>query len=257
MTKLRKEKILSHLRTKRIGRKVIVLDSTTSTNDIAAEHSTDINNDGLAVFAEFQTSGRGRSANKWLSEPSKSLLCSVLLTNCRCSSEILSITAAVAVAQTIGRISRHQARIKWPNDILIDNKKIAGILVESKTQGNHTIYIIGIGINCNQRTFPEEIAKTATSIIRHTKTNCDRTTLAKRLLTSLEHCLDDASKKPEIIIDQWQHLSTYFGHRLTLVFNSKKYSGHCLGIDPEYGLILQLDGGTRRIFPASQTTIVK
>jgi BirA family biotin operon repressor/biotin-[acetyl-CoA-carboxylase] ligase len=253
------DKIKSHLRTKRIGQKVVVYNSTASTNDVAAQYAKNKNNDGLVVLAEEQVQGRGRGGNKWVAGFADSVICSILLTNCAVNAELLSLTIAVATAEAIGKCAKAEAKIKWPNDIILNNKKVAGILVESKKAGKHTAYVIGIGINCHQskQNFPAELRKTATSIDIETGGGIDRISLIKRLLTSVENSLEIAEQNKEEIIEHWQRLSTQLGQRVSLVYNKKKFAGNCIGIDPENGLILQLDTGGIRMFQAAQTAIVK
>lgn len=257
--KLSTDKIKENLKTKRIGRKIIVYNSTSSTNDIAAEYAKDKSNDGMVVFAEEQTAGRGRAGNKWISKQTDSILCSIVLTNSQLDSELLSLTCAVAIADAVGRTGSGEAKIKWPNDIILAGKKIAGILLESKTKDNSNSYIIGIGINCHQKkdSFPSELQTTATSIDIEAGTICDRNLLAKRLLTSLDSWLETAEKNSKDVLERWCQLSIQLGHRITLIYNGKKFTGHCIGIDPKMGLILQLDSGGVRMFPASHTTIAK
>jgi len=127
------DKIKANLKTKRIGGKILVYDSTSSTNDIAAEYARNRQNDGLVIFAEEQTAGRGRAGNQWLSGRADSILCSIVLTENKLSAELLSLTCAVAVAETIGTTGRSLAKIKWPNDIMLNGKKVAGILLESRS----------------------------------------------------------------------------------------------------------------------------
>jgi len=245
--------------TKRIGRKILVYSSTSSTNDVAAEYAKDKKNDGLAIFAEEQTAGRGRAGTKWHSGRADSIICSILLTVCKCNPELLSLTCPVAVAEAVGKIADSQAKIKWPNDIILNGKKVAGIMVESKIVNDRTAYIIGIGINCHQKkdSFPPELQPTATSIDIESRTICDRISLAKRLLTSVEHWLDVAQDSNKKVMNRWRKLSTLLGHRVTLIFNRKKFTGNCIGIDPEKGLILQLDTGGIRFFDAAHTRIAK
>ena len=250
---LEPDRIRSGLNTRYVGSKIIVYKSTSSTNDIAAEYAKNKNNNGLTVFAEEQTAGRGRASNKWLTGKSDSLLCSVVLTGCAIKPELLSLACAVAVAEAIG----NNAKIKWPNDITLNGKKIAGILLESKTYKTHTAYVIGIGINCHQTDFHPELQKTATSIDIETGSFTDRISLAKRLLSSLEHRLETAGQNTKEILDKWQELSIQLHHRVSLIHNRRKFSGNCTGIDPEKGLILQLDTGSVRFFDAAHTTIAK
>jgi BirA family biotin operon repressor/biotin-[acetyl-CoA-carboxylase] ligase len=245
--------------TKRIGRKILVYNHTSSTNDIAAEYAKNKENDGLAIFAEEQTAGRGRAGTKWLSGRSDSILCSILLTSCNCNPELLSLACPVAVAEAVGKIAHSQAKIKWPNDIILNGKKVAGIIVESKNVNGSTAYIVGIGINCHQKknSFPRELQTTATSIDIESGSICDRISLAKRLLSSLDHWLEVAENTSKKIIDRWRKLNTLLNQRIMVSYNGRKFSGNCIGVDPEKGLIVQLDRGGVRMFDAAHTTITK
>jgi len=253
------DKIRANLKTKRIGRKILVYNRTSSTNDVAAEYAKNKKNDGLVIFAEEQTAGRGRAGTKWHSGRTDSILCSIVLTDCKCNAELLSLTCAVAVADGLGKIGGTEAKIKWPNDIILNGKKVAGILLESKIDNDGNTYIIGIGINCHQRqdSFPAELQPIATSIDIESHSIADRISLAKRLLTSLDHWLEVAEKNSNKVTDQWRKLSIQLGHRVTLLFDGTKFTGNCIGIDPEKGLILQLDTGSPRFFDAAHTSILK
>jgi len=256
------DKIKANLKTKRIGRKILVYHQTSSTQTIAAEYAKNKQNDGLVIFSEEQTAGRGRADNKWYDSRSDSILCSIVLStggSRTAPTELLSLSCAVAVAEAIGSSAKGEAKIKWPNDIMLNGKKVAGILLESKTDNSGKTCIIGIGINCHQKkdSFPEELQSIATSIDIESHSTCDRISLAKRLLTSMEHWLEVAAQTRERVIDQWRNLSVQLGHRVKLIYNSREFSGNCIGIDPEKGLILQLDTGGVRMFDAAHTTIVK
>jgi BirA family transcriptional regulator, biotin operon repressor / biotin---[acetyl-CoA-carboxylase] ligase len=259
MVALDPDKIKANLKTRRIGQKVVVYSSTASTNDIAAKYAKSKSNDGLVVLAEEQVKGRGRSGNKWLSGKGDSVICSILLTDCIINAELLSLTMAVAAAEAIGKCTKAEAKIKWPNDIILNNKKVAGILVESKKVNKLAVFVIGIGINCHQsnQDFPAELQKIATSIDIETGGSIDRTSLIKRLLTSIENSLETAERNKEEIIERWRRLSTQLGQRVALIYNRKKFAGNCIGIDPENGLILQLDTGGIRMFQAAQTAVAK
>lgn len=241
------------LSTRAVGSRVVVFESTASTNAVAAEYARSPGHHGLVVVAEVQTAGRGRRGNRWLSGKGESLLCSVVLTQCALRAELLSLTAAVASAQAIGP----QARIKWPNDILLSGRKVAGILTESKALEGRTAYVIGIGINCHQgrEDFPPELRATATSLDLATGTVVDRNRLARQLLVCLDHWLTVAGQDPAQVVDAWKQLSVHAGHRLTLVHDGKRYSGTCIGVEPDHGLILQLDRGAVRMFDAAHSHI--
>jgi BirA family biotin operon repressor/biotin-[acetyl-CoA-carboxylase] ligase len=253
------DKIKANLYTNRIGRKILVYNRTSSTNDIARRYVEDRNNDGLAIFAEEQTAGKGRTGNKWYSNRSDSILCSILLTEDKIKPELLSLVCAVAVADAIGKPAGCQLKIKWPNDIMLNGKKTAGILLEARPDNKKYTFIVGIGINCHQqkKDFPDELKQTATSIDIESHSIVDRIRLAKRLLSSFEHWLNIAYKDKKEVTEQWRQLSIQLGHRVTLIFNGKKFTGNCIGIDPEKGLIIQLETGGIRMFDAAHTTIVK
>ena len=257
--KLDPDKIKSNLKTKRIGKKVIVYKSTSTTQTVASEYARSEENDGLVIFAEEQTAGKGRANNKWQSKFAESILCSIILIAEKINVELLSLTSAVAVAEAIGKSASGQARIKWPNDIILNGKKVAGVLLESKTDSGVNIYIVGIGINCHQKkgSFPAELQPIATSIDMENHSITDRILLAKRLLTSVEHWLEVAEQKSERVIDRWNNLSIQLGHRVKLIYNGREFSGNCIGVDPEKGLILQLETGGVRMFDACHTSIAK
>lgn len=269
------DRIGANLKTRRVGRKVLVYERTGSTNDIAAEYARNPDNDGLVVFTEEQTSGRGRTGARWDSPYGSSLLFSVLLIDSPLENELLSLTCAVAVAEALGAVGGERARIKWPNDVLLAGKKVCGILVESRrvsrpsslvardadssAQSLRDTTVIGIGINCHQKaeSFPPELRDLATSLDLIGAGRCDRTTLARRILSSLDHWLIAAEKHEDRVIETWKGLSTQLAQRVTLSCNGRTFSGHCIGIDPAKGLILHLDRGGVRMFDAAHTTIVK
>ncbi|MHC4564995.1 MAG: biotin--[acetyl-CoA-carboxylase] ligase [Planctomycetota bacterium] len=246
------DRITTGLKTKRIGRNVLVYDSTSSTQTIAAEYAKNAENDGMAIFAEQQTAGRGRAGNQWHSGRADSILCSIVLTRNELPVELLSLACAVAVAEAVGK----PARIKWPNDIMLNGRKVAGILLETKPGG---VCIVGVGINCHQKidSFAAELQPIATSIDIETESITDRTSLARRLLTSLDHWLDLAADSNQKVIDEWRNLSIQLGHRVKLIYNGRQFAGNCIGIDPEQGLILQLDTGGIRMFDAAHSSIVR
>jgi len=269
------DRISVKLKTRRIGRKVLVYERTGSTNDIAAEYARNADHDGLVVFAEEQTAGRGRTGAQWQSPYGESLLFSLLLIDCTLASELLSLTCAVAVAEALGTVAGQRARIKWPNDILLAGKKVCGILVESKrvvrppdspcsplratSDKRRDTTVIGIGINCHQsaESFPPELRDVATSLDLVGGARCDRITLARRTLASLDQWLRTAEENKERVIETWSSLSTQLAQRVTLSYNGRTFTGHCIGIDPANGLILQLDRGGVRMFDAAHTTLLK
>src|SRR5579871_2543608 len=148
-----------NLSTRSVGRRVLVYDRTDSTNERAAERAGSIANDGLVVLAREQTAGRGQHGRTWQCPPGSGVLLSVLVhppPEIR-RAAILTGWAAVAVCETIRQATNLQARIKWPNDVLLDGRKVCGILSELRASPLRLgedppqwAAIVGIGLNVNQ-----------------------------------------------------------------------------------------------------------
>jgi len=168
---------------------VLVFDRLESTNDTAAQLADDPANDGLAILAEEQIAGRGQHGRTWLAAPNSSVLLSVLLfpPPALLRPAILTAWAAVAVCSLIQKSIGWQARIKWPNDVLLAGKKVCGILIE---QGKGTV--VGIGLNVQQR--PEDFARAdlpdATSLLIHSSTLLQTADIARRLIEQLDSDYD-------------------------------------------------------------------
>ena len=175
-----------------IGREIIVLDETTSTNDVVLQMANGGAPEGLVVFAEHQTAGRGQRGNVWESAAGKGLLCSILLRpNVAVQDSPRLVDWAVkAIAWTVESACLRKATIKPPNDIYIDGRKVAGVLVEMRAQpGAPHLAVAGIGVNVNQTPshFPEQLRDRATSLAIVLGGPVDRNALAIALLRSLDH----------------------------------------------------------------------
>ncbi len=252
--------IKADLQRKGIGTETVVYESTSSTNNIAWEYAEDPDSSGVAVFADIQTAGRGRGGNKWLSGKGMSILCSILLLDRKCGAELLTLASALAVTECIVEHCGLGAKIKWPNDVVVNGKKIAGILLESRTHNDSSDYVIGVGINCHQqKDFFEasELQMPATSIDIESGQSVERNLLAGALLRSINKWGETADSNSETVVAKWQQMSSQLGHRVTVLYNRKHFTGNCIGLDPAEGLILQLEHGGVRMFDAAHTTIIK
>jgi BirA family transcriptional regulator, biotin operon repressor / biotin---[acetyl-CoA-carboxylase] ligase len=150
-----------------LGRPMVLLAETSSTNDVATRAARDGAPHGATWVAEQQTRGRGRRGHAWLSPPGEGLLFSVLLRVACAPARIppIALVAGLAVRDAVAAASGASIGIKWPNDVLVGGRKVAGVLVEAVTVGSRVeAIVIGIGINVHTRSFPAEIADTATSI---------------------------------------------------------------------------------------------
>lgn len=148
------------------GRTVLHEPQTESTNTLAKHLPESEVTHGMVVIADHQTAGRGQYQRSWLSAPAQNLTFSVVLTPGRASGvALLKQVAALAVTDALARIPLRDVRIKWPNDVLVENKKIAGILVEAVFKGAALArVVVGIGLNVHQTEFPEDVRYLATSL---------------------------------------------------------------------------------------------
>jgi BirA family biotin operon repressor/biotin-[acetyl-CoA-carboxylase] ligase len=178
-----------HLNTQRIGRRVLMFDRVNSTNTLAAELAADTANGGTVLLANEQTAGRGQRGNRWECPPGAGVLMSLHLfppPELR-RPPILTAWAAVAVCETIRHVTGRQARIKWPNDVLVGDRKVCGILIE-QTRGT----VAGIGLNVNQtaESLAEAGLPSAGSLCLFTNATLDRWDIARRLIESLDQAYD-------------------------------------------------------------------
>ncbi|MEN6308018.1 MAG: biotin--[acetyl-CoA-carboxylase] ligase [Anaerohalosphaeraceae bacterium] len=256
---LNNETIRRSLRTRRVGRIIVILDSTESTNDVAWKLVTQADADGLCVLAEQQTAGRGRRGRTWHSPKGQSILCSVVVRH-RAAFPPLTLAAPVAVAEMISSVCGLDPVIKWPNDILVRDQKTAGILVESRKIRERTWSVIGIGINVHQNTDTFAAAAPlppATSLDIETGQSLNRNVLIGSLLERLEYQIETAETNPDRLVHEWKKYNRQIGTRIELESDGKPYRGTCIGIDPTEGLIVQLDGGPIRIFSPAHSSILK
>jgi BirA family biotin operon repressor/biotin-[acetyl-CoA-carboxylase] ligase len=197
LDRLTAEKIRADLGEVMIGREIVVLEETTSTNDAILQIATRETNEGLVVFAEHQTAGRGQRGNRWESAAHKGLWFSTLLRPKIDIGESARLTAwaAQTVAETIGNEFSLTATIKTPNDVYVDGRKIAGVLVEMRAQKNARHFAIaGIGINVNQalEDFSPELRPRAGSLALLLDRPLDRHALAVALLRNLDRTYREA-----------------------------------------------------------------
>jgi BirA family biotin operon repressor/biotin-[acetyl-CoA-carboxylase] ligase len=176
-----------------LGRPMHVLRTTTSTNDEAKRAARDGAPHGATWVADEQTAGRGRQGRVWVSPRGENLLFSVLARVACAPSALppIALVAGLAVRDAVARAApRADVRIKWPNDVLVGDKKIAGVLVEAMVAGARVEgVVIGVGLNVHTRAFPEELAAHATSVALVADTPPDRATLLADVLEGLDRDL--------------------------------------------------------------------
>jgi BirA family biotin operon repressor/biotin-[acetyl-CoA-carboxylase] ligase len=259
------ERVLAGRRLRRAGRSIEVLETVGSTNEYALSLIARGVRDGHVVFAEHQTAGRGRHGRSWQSPRGASVMGTVLLIESVegpvPSGEVLGLIAGIATADAILEATGLTALIEWPNDVLVNGRKAAGVLVESRTTGaGRRAFAVGVGINCLQHRdhFPLELRRRATSLDMESGVAVDREGVAGALLGRLDGWLADAERwSPAAVREVFMARSLSFGQAIRLRHGGEEYSGDVLDLDPSASLVVQLDVGERRVFPAAETTVIR
>lgn len=213
---LTRDTIQSTLSTTRLGRRIELFDCLPSTNREAAQLAQAEVEHGTVVVADSQTAGRGRLSRAWFSPPGANLYCSIILSVMRPPERLtewlswLPLISALAAAEAIEQVSSIHVSVKWPNDLLISERKVGGILCESGTGTcSSPFQIIGIGINVNvdHEDWPADLRDSATSIWQERAIVVDRNRLLAQLLIELEQCVDE--------------LAIHGTNRLALAYNQR------------------------------------
>jgi len=251
-----------NLGTRRIGKCAICFGEVDSTNDVAASAASQHNADGLVVLAEHQRKGRGRRGNGWISPKGENILMSVLLLEGRSGlgHELTTIAAGLAVAQGIDDVVSAPTSLKWPNDVLLDDRKLAGVLVEKRPIKSAWSVVIGVGINVTAAPPDNSIARPATSLAEHTGGPVERIEIVRAVLCRLDGWLErlktDPSAACRAIHDEWVDRCGMINRRHTVLSGGVSYTGRVVDVSPMEGLVLCLDDNRRAHLPAEISTIV-
>ncbi len=259
---LNAEEICRGLITRRIPSRVLVVDSVTSSNDVAWEHIQTGPADGLAIFAEHQTLGRGRHGRAWHSPRGAGVLCSVVLDDPTGALKggVVGLVCGVAACDAV-RVATHvPVELSWPNDLMARGRKLGGILVESRMgMRGSRVFVVGIGINCLQHRghFPPDLRERATSLDLESSQPVDRTRVARALLQQLDAWLaDPRALSPEVVCERWRARAVGLGQPIRLWHGGRKYAGVVVDVDPTSALLVQLDQGSRMLFEAEGTIVL-
>lgn len=233
------------LNTKIIGKRIYSFNIADSTNTIAYQLAEKGLPEGSVVTAEGQRKGKGRLGRSWISPKSKGIYISFILKPDIMPNQASQITliAAVATTKAIRHVTGLSTLIKWPNDILINGKKVCGILTEMNAELDKVNFIIlGIGINVNvkKRTLPVS----ATSLKEELNKDVSRISLAKELLQELDRQYDIFRTKGFVsIIDECKDLSATLGKRVKIICHNRKIEGQAMDIDSDGALMVRQDNG--------------
>jgi len=261
---LHSDHLLSSLgRTRVMGRDIRVFEETTSTNDLVEKLARDGVKEGVVVFAESQTRGRGRLGRKWVSPARKGLWFSILLRPALRPTAVtqLTIAAATALRRAICVQTGLAADIKWPNDIMIHGKKAAGILTELNAELDKVKYVIlgiGVDVNLGAAEFSPELRKTATSLKIESGVHQNRAMLAIKILQELDHDYERiCAGHFDLVAGEWeQHCST-LGHRVVIHIGNRKIHGRAESLDEDGALVVRSQHGRLERVIGGEVTLEK
>jgi len=257
---LRADNIEQGLGTRRVGRSVLCFEEVDSTNDVAWDSARQADTDGLVVFAEAQRRGRGRQGRSWISPAGRNLLFSVLLTDRTelLPAEAVTIAAGLTVAEAIEETTGLSAELKWPNDVLLDGKKIAGVLVERRSEGGRVAMVIGIGLNVGATPPETSLDQPAGCLQDALGETVNRCAVARSVLRRLETWIEAiAAGRLSTLHEAWIARCGMLHERITVEAGRHRYTGRVADVSPLLGLELIDDHGLRIHLPAAGATILR
>tara|TARA_B100001142_G_scaffold194176_1_gene193136 strand:- start:2 stop:1009 length:1008 start_codon:yes stop_codon:yes gene_type:complete len=248
--------IISGLKTKVLGQEAYYFDSIDSTQSQALKMANESKNNGTIVIAEKQTGGRGRSGRKWVS-PKGGIWFSIILhpkfdiSN----TTLFPIASSLALSNAIEKVCRISTELKWPNDLTIKGKKLAGMLVDASFESNRIEnLILGVGINFEVDT--KEIEKTlrktpnyyGVSSLNEQKNKCKPIELIQSFLSELEQVYEELNNnKTNKIILEWTKKSSTIGKKIEIDTNDGKVTGEAIKIDNDGGLLIKDKERTHKV----------
>jgi BirA family biotin operon repressor/biotin-[acetyl-CoA-carboxylase] ligase len=249
--------------TRVVGREIQVFQTTTSTNDLVSRLAQDGAKQGVVVFAESQTQGRGRLGRRWISPARKGLWFSLLLRPDLSpqSATQLTVSAAAALVRAIESQTRLKPEIKWPNDILIGGKKVAGILTEMTAELDHVkdiILGIGIDVNLEADELPPDLRDIATSLRIASGEKIDRAALAVAVLQELDrvyHLVE--SGQFESVAEEWRGRCQTLGREVSIRMGDRVIRGRAESLDSDGALLLRCSYGRLQRIIGGDVTIEK
>ncbi|WP_225999106.1 biotin--[acetyl-CoA-carboxylase] ligase [Paenibacillus sp. BJ-4] len=250
--RLEVSKLARSLNTQSFGKRIVILDSTVSTQQDAMRLAEEGAPEGTVVLAEEQTAGRGRLGRRWFSPRGKGVWMSIVLrpTQPMAFTPQLTLLTGVALCRAIRRLTGVEAGIKWPNDLLIHGRKVSGILLESAAEDQRVRYCIagiGIDVNLNRDDYPEELSQVGTSLKIEAGHEIDRTELIAAVLGEMEQlCMLYAEQGFQPIAMLWEALSVTINRTVRAhTGQGVAVEGTAVGLDPSGALVVETDQGER------------
>lgn len=229
------------LETKTIGRNFIYSEDVASTNSYLLTNKKELKH-GTTLFTEFQEEGRGRLNRPWLSNKGQNATFSVLLNKNlnKMNPNHISLGASLAVSSAIENLYQLKTDLKWPNDVLVKNKKVSGILLESTSKGSELEKIVvGIGVNLNQTKFAGDFKIQPTSIKFELKREVLRERFLSELLNVFEEILKNIKDNPKKVLDEWRDKCRMIGEPINIQVGDEKKYGVFYDLDANGFMILK------------------
>lgn len=254
------EGIKTHLKKDYMGIPITVYKSIGSTNNEAKMLAMQNAVHGTVVIAEEQTQGRGRLGRNFYSPSESGIYMSIILKpNLNVSDSVLITTAsAVAVCMAIEKFTEHEPRIKWVNDIYMDDKKVCGILTEAVTDmesGTINSVVVGIGLNVKTQLFPDELTKIAGSIFQNTEERYIRNELAAEIINNV--LLISENLKSRDFLEFYKKRSMILGEKIRYLKNNQWHEGYAQDIDEQGGLVVYHEDGEKEVLHSGEITVRK
>ena len=232
----------SFLKTNFIGKNIHFFDEIDSTNTFAKKFADEnTNSEGDIFVTKKQTNGKGRLGRKWIDSQNKNIAVSLILKPKIFVSDItkINLIISISICDAIKRFTGLSPKIKWPNDIIINNKKICGILIETSSEKNLVKHvIIGIGLNVNSDEMPEEIRKKATSLKIELGKTLSRAALLSEILFEIENNYNNYECCFEDLIEKYINLCLNIGKEVKATIQNKEIEGRITGVNFKGELIL-------------------
>jgi BirA family transcriptional regulator, biotin operon repressor / biotin---[acetyl-CoA-carboxylase] ligase len=239
------------LDTEIIGRNFIYSEEISSTNIVLLDKSSG-NLHGTTLLAEKQNKGHGRKERLWYSSKGLNLTFSILITSKKYFTKkfnLINFASALAVAVSIENLYQLKTELKWPNDVLINGKKISGVLIESSSKGEKLDrVVVGIGLNVNQTNFQGSFKIPPTSLRNETGQNIEREMLLAEFLNVFEEILEYVAANPDWILREWKERCRMIGEKISISENDSVKYGIFDDLDEEGFLILKTDKRTEKIY---------
>ena len=250
-----KELYLKNLHTNILGHNFIYKPKTNSTNEDAWKYSTNKNSDGSIILTDNQTRGKGRRTNKWISSINSSLTFSfILYPQIKIDHlGLLPLLAGVSIVRGVFSSTGIATGLKWPNDIMLNEKKMGGILIESKKDKKDIIIIVGIGLNINETIsdFPETIKKESISLNVFTKQIHSREKILSSILNEFEILYDNNF---DSIIPMWKQYCIHMNNEISFNSDNSQLKGIFAGISNHGHAKINLNGRVQT-FPSGVVTL--